>query len=52
VLSALVFEISPTDGATVLGVAVLMLGMATIASFIPAWASMRADPVTALRSEC
>jgi predicted permease len=51
-LSALVFEISPTDGTTVLGVAVLMLGVATIASFIPAWSSMRTDPVVALRSEC
>lgn len=51
-LSALVFEVSPTDGATVVGVAVLMLGVATIASFIPAWSSMRADPLIALRSEC
>ena len=50
-LSALVFEISPTDAATVVEVAVLMLGVATIASFIPAWFSMRADPVIALRSE-
>jgi predicted permease len=50
-LAALVFEISPTDAATVVGVTVLMLGVATIASFIPAWLSMRVDPVTALRSE-
>jgi len=51
-LSALVFEISPTDAATMVGVAVLMLGVATIASLIPAWLSLRADPVIALRSEC
>jgi len=51
-LSALVFEISPTDTATVVEVVVLMLGVATIASFIPAWSSMRVDPAIALRSEC
>jgi putative ABC transport system permease protein len=51
-LSALVFAISPTDPPTVVGVAVLMLGVATIATFIPAWLSMRVDPVIALRSEC
>jgi putative ABC transport system permease protein len=50
-LSALVFEISPTDAATVVGVAALMLAVAAIASFIPAWLSMRLDPVIALRSE-
>src|SRR6185437_501825 len=51
-LSALVFAISPTDPPTVVGVAVLMLGVATIGTFIPAWLSMRVDPVIALRSEC
>lgn len=50
-LSALVFEISPTDAATVAGVAVLMLGVSTVASFIPAWINMRADPIIALHSE-
>lgn len=50
-LSALVFEISPTDTATVVEVVVLMLGVATIASFIPAWSSMCVDPVIALRSD-
>jgi len=49
-LSALVFEISPTDAATVVEVAVLMLAVASVASFIPAWLSMCADPVIALRS--
>jgi predicted permease len=51
-LSALVFEISPTDPTAVAAVAGLMLGVATIASFIPAWLNLRADPVVALRSEC
>ncbi len=51
-LSALVFDISPTDGSTVIGVAVLMLGVAAIASLIPAWLSMRTDPILALRREC
>ena len=50
-LSALLFEISPTDAATVLGVAALMFAVAAIASFIPARSTMPADPVMALRRE-
>jgi len=50
-LSALLFEISPTDGPTLAAVAALMLGLAAIASLIPAQSSMRIDPAIALRSE-
>ncbi|MDQ3696581.1 MAG: ABC transporter permease [Gemmatimonadota bacterium] len=50
-LSALLFEISPTDGPTLVLVAALMLGLAAIASSIPARSSMRIDPAIALRSE-
>jgi ABC-type antimicrobial peptide transport system permease subunit len=50
-LSALLFEISPTDAATLASVAALMLSVAALASFIPARLSMRIDPVIALRSE-
>jgi putative ABC transport system permease protein len=50
-LSALLFEISPTDAVTLLSVAALILGVAAVASFVPARLSMRIDPVIALRSE-
>jgi ABC-type lipoprotein release transport system permease subunit len=50
-LSALLFEVSPTDGPTLASVAALMLGMALLSSFIPARESMQIDPVIALRSE-
>jgi putative ABC transport system permease protein len=50
-LSALVFEISPTDTATLAGVAASLLGIAAAASFVPARSSMRIDPIVALRSE-
>jgi len=50
-LSALLFEISPTDAATLMSVAALMLVVALVASFVPAQLGMRIDPVIALRSE-
>jgi putative ABC transport system permease protein len=50
-LSALLFEVAPTDAMTLVSVAALMLGVAAIACFIPARSSMRIDPVIALRSE-
>jgi ABC-type antimicrobial peptide transport system permease subunit len=50
-LSALLFEISPTDTATCFGVAALVLGVAAIASFLPAQRTMRSDPIMALRRE-
>ena len=50
-LSALLFEISPTDPATLMSVAALMLSVAALASFIPARLGMRIDPAIALRSE-
>jgi putative ABC transport system permease protein len=50
-LSALLLEISPTDGATLVSVAALVLGVASLASFAPARSSMRIDPIIALRSE-
>jgi ABC-type antimicrobial peptide transport system permease subunit len=50
-LSALLFEISPTDGPTLMAVAALMLGLAAIAILVPAQSSMRIDPATALRTE-
>lgn len=50
-LGALLYDVSPTDTATLAGVAAVMLAVAALASLIPARASTRIDPVTALRSE-
>jgi len=50
-ISALLFEISPADGVTLLVVTTLMVGVAALASVVPARLGMRVDPVTALRKE-
>jgi predicted permease len=50
-ISALLFEIGPTDVLTFLGVATLMLAVAAAASILPARAGMRIDPTIALRIE-
>jgi putative ABC transport system permease protein len=50
-LSALLFEISPTDTATLISVAGVILSVAAIASFVPARFARRIDPIIALRSE-
>ncbi|HVS16463.1 MAG TPA: FtsX-like permease family protein [Thermoanaerobaculia bacterium] len=50
-LVALVYEVSPTDGVT-LGVAAgLLLGIASLASAIPARSCTRIDPLSALRAD-
>jgi putative ABC transport system permease protein len=49
-LPALLFEISPTDPATLVAVAALVFAVTTIATFIPARLSMRIDPASALRN--
>jgi predicted permease len=45
----MLYEVSPTDPATLAGVSVLLLGTAVLACVIPARRAMRVDPVTALR---
>ncbi len=51
VLSAYVFELSPTDPVTLGGAIALMLATATLAVAGPAWRSTQVDPVKALRAE-
>jgi putative ABC transport system permease protein len=50
-LSAAVFDVSPTDPATLGGAAIVLLITALIAGWIPARRASRLDPTIALRSE-
>jgi len=50
-MSALLFQVTPTDPATFAGVAVLLLVVAAIACYIPARRAARMDPLAALRVE-
>lgn len=49
VLASTLFEIRPSDPATLVGVAVCMLGAAVAAVLIPARRAAGIDPLTALR---
>src|SRR5213593_841076 len=50
-LAAMLYEVAPTDLATLTAVTGLLLGVAALASFVPAQAATRIDAVIALRAE-
>jgi putative ABC transport system permease protein len=50
-LAALLFGVTAHDPGTFVLVAAVLLGVAAVASVIPAWRAARADPTTALRAE-
>jgi predicted permease len=50
-LSAFLFGVGPSDPLTLAGVAVLMLLVATAASYLPSRRALKVDPVVALRAE-
>ena len=50
-LQSLLFEVQPTDPATLIAVAVGLVLLAALASWLPARRAMRVDPVEALRTQ-
>ena len=51
VMRTLLFEVSPFDVVSFASASALLLGVAVVASLIPAWRAARTDPQTVMRAE-
>ncbi len=51
VISSLIYGVRPTDPVTFIMVALILIAVAALASYLPARRAARVDPMLALRSE-
>jgi ABC-type antimicrobial peptide transport system permease subunit len=50
-VQTMLYDVNPSDPIVLAGVVVLLVMIALVACFVPAWRATRIDPFTALRAE-